>query len=1090
MKSEITSRPLFRRLVACLVASLIAGWTTVHAASQDTIAEAAKGLSLRSIGPAFMGGRIADIAIHPEQKDLWYVAVGSGGVWKTTNAGTTWTPIFDDQPSYSIGDVTVDPNNPDIVWVGTGENVSGRHVGWGSGVYKSKDGGQSWANLGLADSEHIARILIDPRDSDVVYVAAEGPLWAPGGDRGIYKSVDGGASWQTVLEIDENTGVADIVFHPTNPDIIYAAAYERRRHVWGLMAGGPNGGIYKSTDAGENWSRKTRGLPEGDVGKIGLAVTAANPGLVYATIEADDDNKGFYRSSDQGESWTKQNAYISGGTGPHYYQELTASQQTADLVIQMDVFYRITRNGGKTFSVLGTGREKHSDNHALWIDPDNDLHLLAGTDAGLYESFDQGVSWRHFPNLPVSQFYKVAVDNTEPFYNILGGTQDLGTLFGPSRTMITEGVRNQDWYVPLGADGYSVVFDPADNNIAYMEFQQGYMFRHQRDTNELVHIQPQPQPGEAPERWNWDTPIIVSPHDPARVYVGSQRVWRSDDRGDSWRAVSGDLTTNENRYQREYQGRVWSVDALHDNGAMSKYATISAISESPVSEGTIYVGTDDGLIQVSSDGGTNWQAARALPSDSSPLFINDVEASQQDSATVFVVADGHKLGDFSPYIFVSANRGASWRSIAGDLPEGTIAWSIQQDHENSDLLFLGTEYAIHFSTNGGTNWHRLSGAPTIAFRDIKLQRRDSDLVGASFGRGIYILDDYSALRAMADGNFGADTSMFPVRDAWWYVPSVPTQAKGMPTMGSDSFKKPNPDFGATISYFLPEAYKSQKQVRRDAEKTARENGRDVEFPGWETLGQEAGESKPQILLRVSDTQGNPIRWIKATNSKGTHRATWDLRLPAPNAVDLTKPEFTPPWVEDPQGPLAAPGEYEVQLFAIAGGAAAALGQVQRFEVKPVRAAPDGTDYAEVAAFQQQTAALLRQVANAGEELKRTNKLLSHMKAAALRAPRAAPELLVRLDEFGIQLKALETRLSGDRIRSGLNESVSPAIRGRAFNASTGWSTTQPPTVTQRADYEIAQRDFRAFKADLDALLTGSLTQLESDLTAAGAPSWR
>lgn len=1089
MNSNITN-PSLRRLVACLAATLIASWATAFAATQDTIAEAAKGLSLRSIGPAFMGGRIADIAIHPEHKNLWYVAVGSGGVWKTTNAGTTWTPVFDDQPSYSIGDVAVDPNNPDIVWVGTGENVSGRHVGWGSGVYKSLDGGKSWTSLGLAKSEHISKILIDPRNSNIVFVAAEGPLWSPGGERGVYKSVDGGASWQAVLEIDENTGVTDIEFHPTNPDVIYAAAYERRRHVWGLMAGGPNGGIYKSTDGGESWNRKTRGLPEGDVGKIGLAVTAANPALVYATIEADDKKKGFYRSTDLGESWSKQNAYISGGTGPHYYQELTASQQTADLVIQMDVFFRITRNGGKTFSVLGTGRQKHSDNHALWIDPDNDLHLLAGSDAGLYESFDQGVSWRHFPNLPVSQFYKVAVDNTEPFYNILGGTQDLGTLFGPSRTMITEGVRNQDWYVPLGADGYGVVFDPADSNIAYMEFQQGYMFRHQRDTNELVHIQPRPQPGEAPERWNWDTPIIVSPHDPARIYVGSQRVWRSNDRGDSWQAVSGDLTTNENRYEREYQGRVWSVDSLHDNGAMSKYATISTLSESPVSEGTIYAGTDDGLIQVTANGGDQWQAARTLPSDAGPLFINDVEASLHDADTVFAVADAHKLGDYAPYVFVSTNRGASWRSIAGDLPEGTIAWSIQQDHVDPDLLFLGTEFALYFTTNGGANWHRLSGAPTIAFRDVKLQRRDNDVVGATFGRGIYILDDYSALREIADDNFGGEATVFPVRDAWWYIPSVPNQAKGMPTMGSDSFRTPNPEFGATISYYLPEAYTTQKQVRRKAEKASRDAGRDIPFPGWETLGREASESEPQILLRVTDAQGNPVRWIKGTNRKGTHRTSWDLRLPAPNAVDLSKREFTPPWVEDPQGPLAAPGEYEVQLYAIAGGAPVALGQGQRFQVKPVRQAPDGTDYAEVAAFQQQTAGLLRQVVHAGEELKRTSELLSHMKAAALRAPGATPQLLVRLDEFGVDLKALETRLSGDRTRSRLNESTSPAIRGRAFNASTGWTTTQLPTATQRTDYEIAERDFRAFEEDLKMLLTGSLVTLESDLEAAGAPSWR
>jgi photosystem II stability/assembly factor-like uncharacterized protein len=974
--------------------------------------------------------------------------------------------------------------------VGTGENVSGRHVGWGDGVYRSNDGGTTWTHLGLKRSEHIAKILIDPRDSNVVYVAAEGPLWAKGGDRGVYKTTDGGATWTAVLSIDENTGVSDIAFHPTNPDVIYAGAYERRRHVWGLMAGGPNGGIYKSNDAGASWSKKSQGLPAGDVGKIGLAVTAANPSLVYATIEADGENKGFYRSADQGESWTRKNDYISGGTGPHYYMELTASQQTADLVFQMDVFFRVTRDGGDSFAVLGTGREKHSDNHALWIDPEDDLHLLAGTDAGLYESFDQGVSWRHFPNLPVSQFYKVAVDNALPFYNVLGGTQDLGTLFGPSRTMITEGVRNQDWYVPLGADGYGVAFDPSDNNIGYMEYQQGYLFRHDRSSNELMHIQPQPAPGEPPERWNWDTPILVSPHDPSRLYVGSQRVWRSDDRGDSWRAISADLTSNQNRYELGYRGRVWSVDALHDNGAMSRYATITAISESPVREGTIYTGSDDGLIHATQNGGSDWQPARELPVAAKPAFINDLEASLHDADTVFAVADSHKLGDFSPYVFVSNNRGEKWRSIAGDLPQGTIVWAIEQDHEDPNLLFLGTEYGAYFSNNGGSNWHRLSGAPTIAFRDIKLQRRDNDLVGATFGRGIYILDDYSSLRVMASPDFGQKATALPVRDAWWYIPSVPSQAVGMPTLGSDSFTAPNPDFGASLTYYLPEALQTSKQIRRETEKALRADGKDVPFPGWDALGQEARETEPRVMLLIRDANNEPVRWIKASNQEGVHRASWDLRRPAPDAIDLSTPEFSPPWVSEPQGPLVAPGEYSVQLMAIDHADAVVLGERQSFWVKPVRQAPDGTDFANVAAYQQKSASLMRQVADAGEELKRANDLLTHMKAAAVEAPGADPSLFVRLDAFGVALSDLQTRLSGDPVRRRLDESIAPSIAGRTYYAANNWDTTQQATATQQTNYDIALQEFSEFKRDLDAVLSADLAELEAELSRAGAPSWR
>ncbi len=1059
------------------------------AASHKDIADAVDGLKMRGIGPALMGGRIADIDVHPTNSSVWYVASASGGVWKTSNAGITWTPIFDQQASYSIADVTIDPNNPDVVWVGTGENVSGRHVGWGDGVYKSLDAGKTWTNMGLKKTEHIGKIVIDPRDSNRVYVAAEGPLWSAGGERGLFQSVDGGKNWTAILHIDENTGITDIEFHPTNPDIIYAAAYERRRHVWGLMAGGPGGGIYKSTDGGASWKKLANGLPSSDVGKIGLAVTAANPGLVYATIEADDENKGFYRSADQGESWTKKNSYISGGTGPHYYQELTASPQTADLVYQMDVFMHVTRDGGEHFNYLGTGREKHSDNHAFWVDPEDDLHLLAGTDAGLYESFDQGISWRHFPNLPISQFYKLALDNDLPFYNILGGAQDLGTLFGPSRTMTTEGVRNQDWYVPLGADGYNVAFDPQDSRISYMEYQQGYMFRHNRDSNELVHIQPQPEPGDAPERWNWDTPILISPHEASRLYVGSQRVWRSDDRGDSWQAVSGDLTTNTNRYELGYKGRVLSVDALHDNGAMSKYSTLTVITESPVTEGVIYTGSDDGLIHVSSDGAKSWQMARALPDVPARTFINDMEASLFDAETVFAVADAHKVGDYSPYVFVSTNRGRNWNLISGDLPDGTIAWAIQQDHVNKNLLFLGTEFGVYFTMNAGQNWHRIGGTPTIAFRDIKIQRRDNDLVGATFGRGFYVLDDYSALRTMSESSFGKGASLFPIRDAWWYIPSAPSQAVGMPTLGSDSFASPNPDFGATITFYLDEAFQTSKDKRQTREKSLAQKGEDIPFPGWDRLTTESLEVSPRVMVLISDAQNQPVRWLEADNRKGIQRISWDLRLAPPDAIDLTTPEFVPPWAGASQGPLVAPGGYSAQLYAIADNQASALTGKQGFNVKPVRSAADGIDYAEVAAYQQKSAELMRQVKHAGEELGRTKTLLSHMKAAAVAAPRATPELFTQLDAFGMTLEQLSTRLNGDRVRGRLNETSTPSINGRAFNAANNWQTTQKATATQVSDFEIARKEFAVFKGDLDSLLS-ELQQLENRLSAAGAPSWR
>ncbi|MGD2067074.1 MAG: glycosyl hydrolase, partial [Gemmatimonadota bacterium] len=790
-------------LLAAVAAPAGGGAQSPESPGAAHVDRALSGLRLRGIGPAVMGGRIADIAVSPADPSTWYVAVGSGNLWKTVNAGITWTPVFDDRSSYSLGTVAVDPSNPDVVWLGTGENVSGRHVAWGDGVYRSGDAGRTWRRAGLERSEHVGRILVDPRDGDVVLVAAEGPLWSPGGQRGVFRTTDGGETWEAVLEIDEDTGVTDLERHPTDPDVLYAAAYQRRRHVWGFLAGGPSSGIWKSTDGGATWRRVETGLPSGDVGKIGLAVTPADPDRVYATVEAQPPERGFYRSDDRGESWRKTSSYVSGGTGPHYYQEIEASPVAADVVYQMDVFIQVTRDGGTTFDYLGTGSEAHSDNHALWIDPADGRHLLAGTDGGLYESFDEGSTWRHFPNLPISQFYKLALSSRSPYYDILGGAQDLGTLVGPVRTTNVEGVRNRDWTVPMGADGYGVAIDPEDPDVLYLETQVGNLFRYDRRSDEALSIQPQPAPGDPAERWNWDAPILVSPHDPHRLWFASQRLWRSDDRGDSWTPVSGDLTRNRNRYELPYMDRVRSVDALFDLGAMSQYATLTAISESPVAEGVLYVGSDDGLIQVSEDGGAGWRRAAALPDTPELAFVNDVEASLHDAGTVFAVADAHKLGDYRPLVFESGDRGRTWRSIAGDLPGGTIVWAVQQDHVDPDLLFAATEYGLYFTPDRGASWHELgAGVPTIAFRDLKLQRRDGDLVGASFGRGFWVLDDYSPLREIAASALEADATLMPIRDPWWYVPNIPMQARGKPTLGSDDYTAPNPPFGAVMTYWL------------------------------------------------------------------------------------------------------------------------------------------------------------------------------------------------------------------------------------------------------------------------------------------------
>jgi photosystem II stability/assembly factor-like uncharacterized protein len=1069
--------------VLAIIGAPLAGQTT------PDMAGAASALTLRSIGPAMAGGRIADIAVHPTHRHTWYVAVGSGGLWKTGNAGVTWTPVFDDQPSYSIGEVTLDPNNPEIVWVGTGENVSGRHVGWGDGVYRSRDAGRTWQQMGLPNSQHVGKILIDPRNSDLILVAAEGPLWSDGGERGVYRSEDGGQTWAPVLRIDANTGVTDLEFAPDNPDLVYAAAYERRRQVWGFLAGGPNSGIWKSIDAGQTWRKITTGLPKGDMGKIGLAVTPADPSLVYATIEANDEERGFYRSRDRGESWERLNSYVSGGTGPHYYQELEASPTDADLVYQMDVFVRVTRDGGTTFSIWETGHTKHSDSHALWIDPADGNHLLVGTDAGLYETFDDGREFRHFPNLPVSQFYKVALSNREPFYDILGGAQDLGTLHGPSRTLNRDGIRNQDWYVPMGADGYGVAFDPRDEHVTYLMTQQGNLYRTDRRSDEALGIRPQPAEGDPAERWNWDSPILVSPHDPDRIYFASQRLWRSDDRGNAWTAISGDLTLGLNRYEQPFMGRVWSVDALHDNGAMSKYATITAIAESPITEGVLVVGTDDGLTQVSGDGGANWTRAGALPGLPALSFINDVEASLYDGNTFYAVADAHKTGDFSPHVFVSSDRGRTWRSIAGDLPEGTIVWAFQQDHVLPELLFLGTEFGIYWTPNGGTNWYKLNGGvPTAPFRDLKLHRRDDDVVGATFGRGFYVLDDYAPLREIAGGALAAEGAVFPVRDAWWFVPAAVAQAPGRPTAGSDDYTSPNPPHGALLTYWIREVPTTAREARESAERALRDAGRDVPFPGYDQLRAEAIESGPRVFLQVTDGAGRPVRRIEASSKAGLHRINWDLRGPVPNPIDLSPPGFRPPWSGDPRGPLMSPGQYNVELLVVSSSGVRRLGAPQSFTVKPVGNAVPGTDYVAVATFQQETAELMRQINGAATELSRTRDRVRHMRAALAQTPRADPALHVRMDSITMRVADLAMRLNGDPARQRLDEATSPGIRNRVGEVIGGhWDTRQAPTATHRQSIAIARTGFEVLARELAALIAEDLARLEADLEAAGAP---
>jgi len=1048
------------------------------------------GLKLRGIGPALMSGRISDIAIHPEDQSVWYVAVGSGGVWKTTNAGTSWASVFDEQTSYSIGCLAIDPAHPETVWIGTGENVGGRHVGYGDGVYKSTDGGKSWEQLGLETSEHIGSIVIDPRDSDIVYVAAQGPLWSTGGDRGLFQTTDGGATWEKLLGDDESTGVNEVIQDPTRPDTLYAATHQRLRTVAALINGGPETGIHKSTDGGKTWSELATGLPKEDMGRIGLAISHQDPDVIYATIELAHRKGGFYRSSNGGESWSKQNDYISGGTGPHYYQEIFASPHAFDRVYQMDVRMRVTHDGGKTFKRVPS-KHKHSDNHALAFDPNDPNYLLSGNDGGLYESWDLGKNWKFVANLPVTQFYKVAVDYDEPFYNVLGGTQDNNTQYGPSRTDNVHGIRNQDWQITLFGDGHQPAIDPTNPDIVYSEWQQGNLVRWDRKTGEIVYIKPQPGEDEESERFNWDSPILISPHDPKTLFFASKRVWRSDDRGDSWTPISADLSRGIDRLIQPVMGRVWSVDAVWDLWAMSVYGTVTSLAQSPKNDELIYAGTDDGLIQVTEDGGKNWRRIDVLPGVEDFFFVNDIKADLHDENTVYVAVDQHKTGDFSPYLFKSTDRGVSWASITGDLPERHLVWRVVQDHVKPELMFVGTEFGVFFTIDGGGRWIKITGdAPTIPFRDLVIQTRENDLVGATFGRGFYILDDYTPLRHVSEKSLEQEAQLFPVRKAKWYIERRSLGGGLKASQGEAYFSAPNPPFGAIFTYHLAEGYKTRKEVRRDKEKKIAKEGGDTPTPGWDALTAEQLEPKPEIVLTVRDGEGTLVRRLSAPAKAGFHRVAWDLRYPSTRPWTPPRPERSNFDDRDRGGALALPGTYSVHLAKRIDGKLIDLGQSQTFEVEPIRdgGTLKGASIEERTAFVRRLARVSGALSAAGRVIDETLKSVQAIQQVLLRSTLDDPALDDTARDLERRLKLLNDRIGGNEQRDFVNDPGPVPIEGRLFVAQIGTSnSTYGPTPTHRQSLEIAEKQFAQLKKDLDGIVKEELPALAAALQAAGVP---
>ena len=1051
-------------------------------------AETFAGLKLRSIGPALMAGRVGDLAVDPNDRKHYFAAVASGGVWKTINGGTTWMPVFDSQGSYSIGCLAMDPENPAVVWVGTGENNSQRSVGFGDGVYRTRDDGVTWQHMGLKDSEHVGMILIDPRDSDTVYVAAQGPLWRAGSDRGLYKTINGGETWTCILRISDDTGVNEVHMDPRDPDVLYASSYQRRRRVWTLIDGGPESAIYKSADAGATWRKLTHGLPGVDMGRIGLDVSPVDPDVVYAIIEAADGEGGFFRSTDRGETWEKRSEYMS--TSPQYYNELVCDPVDVDRVYSLDTFLHVTEDGGKTFRRVPR-ENRHVDDHGLWIDPEDNEYLLVGCDGGVYESFDRGRNWRFMPNLPVAQFYRVSVDNSVPFYYVYGGTQDNNTLGAPARTSDRIGIANEDWFVTVGGDGYETQVDPEDPNIVYSQWQYGGLVRYDRRSGERIDIKPREAPGEEPYRWNWDSPLIISPHNHKRLYFGANKLFRSDDRGNSWTAVSDDLTRRLDRNALEVMGRIQPADAVAKHYNTSFFGNLVSLSESPLVEGLIYVGTDDGLIQVTEDGGQSWRRIGEFPGVPEMTYVSCLLAAQHDMDTVYAAFDNHKSGDFRPYVLVSRDRGRTWTAIAGALPDRDVVYTVAEDHMDPQLLFVGTEFGAYFTVDGGTRWVKLKGGmPTISVRDIAIQRRENDLVLGTFGRGVYILDDYTPLRAVSQDVLEQGPALFPVKDALRYIEANRLGgASGKGSQGASFYAAPNPPFGAVFTYYRKDKLTTRKERRKEAEQRAEKEGIVAPYPTIDELRAEDEEQEPSVVLIVRDDSGEIVRRITGPREKGVHRVVWDLRYPSSTPTDLRPPADRPPWWRPPAGPLALPGTYTVTLIQEVDGVITPLTGPESFQVVPLELATFAAeDRVEVIAFQKKVARLQRAVLGAVRAAGEAQTRIAHLRKAFLDTPAADPALLTEIETLQQRLNQLLVKLRGDPTLGKRQEPAPPSISGRVQQVvSSQWSTTSAPTQTQREAYRHAGVEFAEALAELRVLLEQDLAALEKKLEAAGAP---
>lgn len=853
-------------------------------ATSDQLESAVASLEWRNIGPTIMGGRVADLAVVESDPSIFYVGTATGGVWKTTNAGTTFEPIFEDEETSSIGDITVSPSNPNVVWLGTGEPQNRQSSPWGNGVYRSTDAGLTWTHLGLSETHHISRIQVHPHNPDIAYVAAVGHLWGPNPERGVYKTTDGGDSWELVHFVDEHTGAIDLVMDPGDPQTLFVAMYQRQRTGWGFNGGGPGSGIYRTTDGGETWRELSDGLPRGDMGRIGLDIFRGDGNLVFALVEADATTPGqgfggggqgararktgVYRSQDRGETWEQ---VSTTNNRPMYYSQIRIDPNDPERLYSGGSALYKSVDGGQTFT-NDAADGVHLDHHALWIDPANSDHLIVAGDGGVSVSWDRSDNWRQVRNLPIAQFYEIGVDMQEP-YHVCGGLQDNGSWCAPSDTWSNQGIRTRDWYNVGSGDGFYTVFHPDNPRIMFAESQGGNISRVDLETNERARSRPVARPGDDGEdrslRWNWDSPIVWSTHDANTVYIGSNILFRSTDLGTTWQEISPDLTHAIDRGELEIMGVLGSAPMMSPNDGISSYGNLTSLTESPLDADLLYTGSDDGRVHVTRDGGANWaDITDNFPDLPEHTYVTRLVSSGFDEGTVYATFDGHRNDDFDAYVYVSTDFGSRWRMITEGLPANSVN-AFAQHPRSGNLLFVGNEQGVYFSINGGGQWTRLkNNLPTVPVDDIVIHPRDNDLVLGTHGRGIWIMSDITPLEELSPEVLAADAHLFSVRTATSYNPFTPQG--WTPSV----YAAANPPAGALIRYHL---------------------------------GGDSGAAKITIL----DTDGEVVRELNGARGEGGHEVVWDLRLPRP--YQPAPGQGGGGFRGAPRGPKVLPGSYTVRL---------------------------------------------------------------------------------------------------------------------------------------------------------------------------------